>query len=170
MKRFLILLALFASGVVHAAAPQPPCWPFQFGGTGSPVTMEGQAISWRCADGLKYGIGWGREFTPAGAFAATPASASALWDANVGNALGDPVLALWQDPADVAVWAQTWTVAPLAGATSRPTSTREGTVWKSTGQRVPVGAPCDCSTTKIIRGTATWCPAPVALAVCTAGK
>jgi hypothetical protein len=181
-----VFIALFTSKVsaqTEVPSPQPPCWPSQVYGTGSPAVMWPQAevgtvIGWYClVDGRWKDVGlfhpWMNpvKLVPGGITLTLKSYLASIWDANVRErakteseqALADRA---WtyiatKKPADPP--AVTYVVAPVSTGV-RPTYAinADGKTLTADGKFIPVATngqstSCDCGTAKLAIGAVTYC-------------
>ncbi len=177
MKRLLPLLLLALTCHVYAQSPQPGCWPKSIGGKGTwPVwsaSGDGAYLGWWCplADGTwkSHGVvavpGYEVKHPP-GPFSSMADEAAAYWALNVtgsidANNIGQHYtwIALQQALAAArppAAPATAWVVA-ASTLGSRPLySIVDSALVLATG-RATSGQACDCSVTKLVRTTTTYC-------------
>jgi hypothetical protein len=173
IRAAVLLIPLLA----QAQDAPPACSPWA-AGRGVQVVAAGAAscISWACRSADRYAP-WSYAqacVAPAAlAAGALDALTAAVWRQDMAAALAlrdRPLRSPEFGPALAAAAASyvppagPWTVAPLAGQTSRPTRALVGqampyTLGTALPTRAPVGATCDC-TRRVIAGTTTWCAVP----------
>ena len=172
--------------VVHGA-PLPPCWPSNFGGTGtllySGTTEKGNWHGWWCpVNGKWKGVGvvtsndWLVRH-PREPRTTLGQMAAAYWALNVFEPASVELKAvqaeMWatlnkyppQDPVpeplsgQQAQKAEIWKVAPLAGSSRATYHLVDGKL-QSAEPLAMVGEPCDCQARKFTNAEGTWCAAP----------
>lgn len=166
-------------------APQPPCWPSNFGGTGtllaSGITEKGNWHGWWCPVAGKW-VGVGVVTTndwlvrhPREPRATLQQMAAAYWALNVFEPASAELKAvqaeMWatlnkyppQDPVPEppppSPPAERWLVAPLAGGTRATYQLVDGRLLAA-APRATVGQPCDCQARRFVNAVGTWCTAP----------
>lgn len=173
--------------LVVQGAPLPPCWPSNFGGTGtllySGITQIGNWHGWWCpVNGRWQGVGvvtsndWLVRH-PREPRATLGQMAAAYWALNVFEPASAELKAvqaeMWatlnkyppQDPvpkplsAQQAQRAEIWKVAPLVGSTRATYHLVDGKLHVAV-PRASVGEPCDCQALKFTNTEGTWCTAP----------
>jgi hypothetical protein len=173
--------------LVVQGAPLPPCWPSNFGGTGtllySGITEKGNWHGWWCpVNGKWHGVGvvtsndWLVRH-PREPRATLGQMAAAYWALNVfepaSAELKEVQSEMWatlnkyppQDPlpkplaTQQAQRVEIWKVAPLA-SNSRATYYLVDGKLQPADPRAIVGEPCDCQARKFTNIEGTWCAAP----------
>lgn len=169
-------------------APLPPCWPSNFGGTGtllaSGMTDKGNWHGWWCpVDGKWVGVGvvttndWLVRH-PREPRATLQQMAAAYWALNVfepaSAELKQVQAEMWatlnkyppQDPVPEPPPpppppppAERWLVAPIAGGTRATYRLVDGRLLAAE-PRATAGQPCDCQAKRFINAAGTWCAAP----------
>lgn len=189
MKCLVFTLLACLSSVASAQTPteSPKCLPSNYGGPGTEIisgsTYDGQYYGWWCpvSDGTwsGYGVvsvnGYKLKHPPFSPM--SPAELfMAYWRLNVmapdnSSSQRGLLQAMWQDlePTRPAPVVQKWAVAKNGSYPTRPTYPYTGDVRSKTAGklRATVGAPCSCSTKKIVEKASTYCEAqPSAVALC----
>lgn len=173
---------------VVQGSPLPPCWPSNFGGTGtllySGITEKGNWHGWWCpVNGRWQGVGvvtsndWLVRH-PREPRTTLAEMAAAYWALNVFEPASSDLKAvqaeMWatldkyppQDPlprppptTQEALRAELWTVAPSGVSTSPTYRVVDGKL-QTAKARAVVGQPCDCHTRKFTDADGTWCAPP----------